>query len=62
MIPRFQLVLLLKAMQIVYFTSGTVGPTATTSGTSFDFTVPSTCTRIVVQFFVSLSGTNDIPS
>lgn len=42
-------------------TSGTVGPTATTSGTSFDFTVPSTCTRIVVQFFgVSLSGTDDI--
>ena len=42
-------------------TSGSVGPTATTSGTSFDFTVPSTCTRIVVQFFgVSLSGTDDI--
>lgn len=42
-------------------TSGSVGPTATTSGTSFDFAVPSTCTRIVVQFFgVSLSGTDDI--
>ena len=42
-------------------TSGTVGPTTTTSGTSFDFAVPSTCTRIVVQFFgVSLSGTDDI--
>jgi hypothetical protein len=41
--------------------SGTGGPTATTSGTAFDFVIPATATNIVVQFLgVSLSGTDDI--
>jgi hypothetical protein len=41
--------------------SGTVGPTNVNSGSAVDFTVPSTATRIIVQFDqVSLTGTEHI--
>lgn len=45
----------------IALSNGTVGPTATTSGTEVDFAVPSTANKIIIQFdAVSLSGTDDL--